>query len=85
MTYMNNTTTKNMKNKIITFSCSNLVHIYEPNSSLLPRFPFKSHKDIDSDKNWTNKKINYIICLYYNFFIILSKKNHERNNRKNNF
>jgi len=50
MTYMNNTTTKNMKNKIITFSCSNLVHIYEPNSSLLPRFPFKSHKDIDSAK-----------------------------------
>lgn len=36
-----------MNDKIITFSCSKSIYVYKPNSSVLPRFPFKSHKSIE--------------------------------------
>ena len=39
-----------MENKIITFSCSNLVYIYEPKCGLLPMFPYRQHKDVESAK-----------------------------------
>lgn len=37
-----------MDNRIVTFSCSNMVHIYEPKCGYIPRDPYYSHKDIES-------------------------------------
>lgn len=33
---------------IVTFSCSNMVFVYEPKCGYIPRFPFMVHGDIDS-------------------------------------
>jgi hypothetical protein len=37
-----------MKTKIITFSCNNIIHVYEPKCGLLPNYPYKQHEDLDS-------------------------------------
>jgi hypothetical protein len=39
-----------MKNRIITFSCSSYVHVYEPNCSLTPAWPYKSHESVKDAK-----------------------------------
>lgn len=59
---------KTMANKIITFSCSNLIHIYEPNCGLSPMLPFRSHKDIHSAKEHLEScgKKNIDILIYKN-------------------
>ena len=33
-----------MKNTIVTFSCDNKVHVFEPQ---LPMFPYKSHETVE--------------------------------------
>ena len=37
--------------KIVTFSCSNSVHVYTGKSSVLPMSPYNSHANIDDAKN----------------------------------
>ena len=40
------------KNKVVTYSCSNVVYVYEPNCGFIPAFPYKIHKDIESAMNY---------------------------------
>ena len=44
-----------MKNRIITFSCSNAIHIYEPNCSLIPRWPYKVHENEEDARKHLEK------------------------------
>jgi hypothetical protein len=37
--------------KIITFTCSNEVHIYTENCGKIPMFPYTKHKSIESAVN----------------------------------
>jgi len=55
-------------NKIITFSCSNMIHVYEPHCGLLPMFPYRSHKDINSARKHLEScgKKNIDIKVYKN-------------------
>ena len=36
------------KNKIVTYSCSDIVHVYEPKCGFIPTFPYKVHEDIET-------------------------------------
>ena len=36
-----------MKNTIVTFSCDNKVHVFEPRCGQLPMFPYKSHETVE--------------------------------------
>lgn len=49
-----------MKNRIVTFSCSSYIHIYEPNCSVIPKRPYKVHESVDVAKKHLEKcgKIN---------------------------
>lgn len=40
------------KNKIVTFPCSNSIHIYEEKCGLIPQFPFRMHDSIVSAMNY---------------------------------
>ena len=35
-------------NRIVTFSCSNKIHIYENGCGKIPNHPYKKHENIDS-------------------------------------
>lgn len=39
-----------MKNRIITFGCSDYVHVYEVGCSELPRRPYRSHDSVKDAK-----------------------------------
>jgi hypothetical protein len=43
------------KNKIITYSCSNNVHIFEPKCGFMPAFPYMIHKNIESAIDYLKK------------------------------
>jgi hypothetical protein len=43
-------TKKPMINKIVTFGCSQYVHVYEVNCLELPRHPYKSHDTVKEAK-----------------------------------
>ena len=36
-----------MKELIVTFSCSNNVHVYNENSSVKPMWPYKAHTTVE--------------------------------------
>lgn len=36
------------KPMIVTFSCGNLVHVYEPKCGLIPRNPYMVHENVES-------------------------------------
>jgi hypothetical protein len=42
--------TNNMGERIITFGCSESIHIYTSQSSVTPMWPYKSHKSIEDAK-----------------------------------
>lgn len=44
------------KEIIVTFSCSNAIHVYKPKCSVLPRYPYKSHETLEKAKEHLNTK-----------------------------
>lgn len=42
----------NMGERIITFSCSGSIHIYTPQSSASPAWPYKAHESIEDAKRY---------------------------------
>ena len=45
-----------MKNRIITFSCSSYVHVYEPECGLTPAWPYKVHESVKEAKKYLESR-----------------------------
>jgi len=40
------------KNKIVTYSCSDIVYVYQPKCGFIPAFPYMVHKNVESGINY---------------------------------
>ena len=49
-----------MKELIVTFSCSNNVHVYNENSSVKPMFPYKVHTTVEDAIKHLKEKRNIV-------------------------